>query len=153
MCINPAGKGGTAVFSHNISATLFLFICEILYSIFAAVIILLINWSFILEIITFTGGPGNNVEEAVVINGGATLSEILEAEIDYLLAMHRIKDHQIKTIDMYFFSVGSYIYNELILSTKNGFLSPVIFKINISSAQIDKEAAEYISQHHSYLIN
>ena len=106
-----------------------------------------------METITFSGGPGNNIEEAVVVNGGVTLSEILEAEIDYLLAMHSIKDQQIKNIDMYFFSVGNLNFNELILSTKKALLSPVILNINLSAAKIDNEAASFIMQHHSYLIN
>lgn len=106
-----------------------------------------------MEIITFSNGTGNNVQEAVIVHGGATLSDIINAELDYLQAKLSIKETHIKSIDVYFFSVGGYHYNKFMLETKYGVSAPVIFNINLSAADIDKDAADFIREFHPYLIH
>ena len=106
-----------------------------------------------MEIITFSGGDGTDIANAVVVEGAKSLSNGLDAEFDYMFAKHKLKDEHIFSVNMEFINKGSRNYVKFDIITKEEILKPVFFDISNCYPNVDQVSAAFIKEYHSHLIN
>jgi len=97
-----------------------------------------------IEIISFQGGSGNNIKNAIEIVGAKNFSSGFQAEYEYITTVHSICD--IESMEGKVIAVQGKIDHKINVITQKGIVKNFYFKINDIDTSITFEDAEVIKE-------